>query len=395
MKSKMLVGLLAILPVIAMAASNFDEEVNAELDKMYAQNKTKTAQTPGTAVQVNVNQAPEQNQNVVQAQAQPQKQPTTIIEASPLTESRADRIRKARQETEIQTEQKIVEKLEMSRIEDERRRGEVLFGDRFSQLANQQQQQAAPVVVATPTPAPTPVSVVVAPLPVQEVAPAKREESMDKDSVRAEISAALADLKEKDEKPKDKMYFAGLLGVGDYPDAKNLKGDYAAGFAIGKTFANQMQVEGAFTYSSYKVEQVCSYFLPCGGFVGGMYYPTITKMDQYQGSLTAKYQILSGMLRPVVGAALAYTYRSFTDTQFARYNSDATSTALDLGFVTGADIMLSESFSLGLEYRYFTNVTNQSSSQFQQSFLNPQNPGAKPVERLNYYTLGIVGRTSF
>jgi outer membrane protein W len=392
MKAKLLVGALMILPIIAMAANNFDDEVNSELDKMYAQTKSNSAvnstELPAAAVQVNVNQGQEQAQNQLQMQApaQPQKQPTTVIEASPLTESRADRIRKARQDAEIQTEQKIVEKLEFSRMEDERRRGEVLFGDRFGQLTNANQPQPAPVIVA--------------PVPVQEVAPAPivhapQEDKMDKDAVRAEISAALSDMKPQEEKHEDKMYFAGLLGVGDYPDAKNLKGQYATGFAVGKTFAGHTQIEGAFIYSSYQVEQVCSYFYPCGGFYGGQYYPTITKMDQYQGSLTGKYQAFSGVIRPVIGASVAYTYRSFTDTQFARYNSDATSTALDLGLVTGADFVLSDSFSLGLDFRYYINVTSQSSGQFQRSFLNPQEPGRKPVEQLNYYTLGIVGRTSF
>ena len=186
-----------------------------------------------------------------------------------------------------------------------------------------------------------------------------------------------------------------LLGVADYPDAKNLKGQYAAGFTFGKTFASQMQLEGSFIYSSYQVEQVCSYYNPCGGFVYGQYYPTITQMDQYQGALVGKYQLFTGMLRPVLGAALSYTYRSFTDTQFARYNSDATSQALDVGFVTGADMVISDSFTLGLDFRYFTNVTNQNSSQFQKSFISPNGMSGKPVEKLNYYTLGIVGRTSF
>ncbi|MFN8945586.1 MAG: hypothetical protein ACK5WZ_13300, partial [Pseudobdellovibrionaceae bacterium] len=47
------------------------------------------------------------NNSQQQAAAQVQKQPTTIIEASPLTESNAERIRRARQDAELQTEQKI------------------------------------------------------------------------------------------------------------------------------------------------------------------------------------------------------------------------------------------------------------------------------------------------
>jgi len=364
---------------------------------MYQQTKTKTVSPAPAAVQVNVSQGQDQIQNQIQAQ----KQPTTIIEASPLTESRADRIRKARQDVEVQTEQKIVEKLELSRIEDERRRGEVLFGDRFSQMSNVNTPPPAPVpVYVAPAPAPVvvaPPPVAVVPAPIQEVAAPmpSREEKLDKETVRAEISAALADFKEKEEKPKDRSYMSALLGVADYPDAKNLKGQYAAGFSFGKTFANQMQIEGSLIYSSYQVEQVCSYYKPCGGYVYGQYYPTITQMDQYQASLASKYQIFSGMLRPVIGAAMSYTYRSFTDSQFARYNSDATSQALDIGFVTGADIVISDSFTLGLDYRYYMNVTSQNSSQFQKSFVFPNGVSGKAVEKLNYYTLGIVGRTSF
>ena len=63
MKTKILVGALLIMPMISMAANNFDEEVNAELDKMYQQTKTKNvAPAPAAAVQVNVSQGQDQNQ---------------------------------------------------------------------------------------------------------------------------------------------------------------------------------------------------------------------------------------------------------------------------------------------------------------------------------------------
>lgn len=400
------IAALALLPVAVLAAnSNFDDEVNAELDRMY---KSSVAQSAPPPVQVNVSQNQGQTQD--QGQLQTQKMPVTYVEASPLTESRADKIRKARQDVEIQTEQKIVEKLEMSRIDDERRRAEVLFGDKFNQLsANQTQdtvvvnQQPVANQVVMPaqvqTVAPTPVAVAA---PVQEITiPAQHHEA--------------------EEKIKNKSYFSANLGVSDYPEAANLRGKYSAGFAFGMLFSGKVAVEGSYSYGSYQVEQVCSPYTGagCSGgqygpYSGGMYgspyspygpqtsygagnyYPTITQMDQHQAALTAKYLLMHGYtFRPVVGASMAYTYRSFTDTQFSRYNSDATSYALDLGFVTGAELELSQDFAIGLDYKYFMNLTNQTNSNFQKSFVFPTEPHRKPVEAMSYYTLGILGRISF
>ena len=59
-------------------------------------------------------------------------QPTTYVEASPLVESRAEQMRKQRQQAELNTEQRIVEKLEQSRLEDEKDRAARLFGGKFT-----------------------------------------------------------------------------------------------------------------------------------------------------------------------------------------------------------------------------------------------------------------------
>jgi hypothetical protein len=393
MKYINVLAVLAVLPVMALAANGFDDEVNAELDRMYDASSKSTGQKATgspSAVQVNVTNSAEQTQVAQQAQ----KQPTTVIEASPLTESRADKIRKARQEVEVQTENKIVEKLEMSRIEDERRRSEILFGDKFNQMNGGVSPQPAAPVVVVPAPTPVPAPVVLAPVPVQEVAPvvvAPEEPKLSREDVRNEVSAALADMKEKEKKPEDKWYMGALLGVGEYPDASNVKGSYALGFSTGKKFKDRLLVEGSFMYGSYDVKQA----------YGGSYYygytsylPRITTMDQYQGALTAKVQMGDAIIRPVIGATMAYTYRSFTDKQFSTYNSNATSDAVDVGAVAGLDLELSEGFTLGLDLRYMMNLTSKTSSDFQRSTVY-QNPNQSPIEKFNYYTLGLIGRTTF
>src|SRR6185312_2601845 len=229
-----ILAVMALMPVAVMAQTNLDSEVNAELEKMYKEQATATqaqaasansgVQTqaavsaapavqaapaaPAVVVAAPVAAAPAVQPTVVQTQtvvapatatvsAAPAAQaavsapsavvqPTTVIEASPLTESGAEKLRKARQEAELYTEQNIVQKLEQSRLEDEKKRADVLFGDKFNQLNNQQNAQAAPAVVA-------------APVAVQQVAAPAADNKVDKEQIRNEVNAALADLKPKEE----------------------------------------------------------------------------------------------------------------------------------------------------------------------------------------------------
>lgn len=435
MKNSMrILALTALLPVAVFAqtaAGKLDAEVNSELDKMYSeQNAAKSAApavttgSAGTNVQVNIQAQPTAasssqatqsataGQEQGQAQVQVVKQPTTVIEASPLTESKAEQIRKARQDAELATEQTIVEKLEQSRMEDEKRRAEVLFGDKFNSLnsatqvngnnnqvtttttvVEQQQAVVAPVEVAPVAPVAAP-SVVAAPVVVETKAEVK-EEKLDREAIRGEVSAALAEMKEKsgEDKAKGKAYIGTMLGVGDYPDAINVRGQYAVGVSIGKEFSERLVVEGSFLYSNYQVEQAQ------GGCYVGPYgqqcYPRITDMNQYSGSGLLKYQILGGTFRPVIGGLASYTYRTFTDSQFGFSDAEATSHALDVGLMTGADVMLTQSFSLGIDFRYMWNLTNRVDNGFQQSFVQPALQSSSPIEELNYYTLSVSGRFAF
>lgn len=425
-----ILAVMALMPVAVMAQTNLDAEVNAELEKMYKEQATATqvqaasansgvqtqaAQTaaPATASAVVVPSAPVAQASAPTAVAQPATvvqtqtvvapataavsaapavaaapaaavQPTTVIEASPLTESGAEKLRKARQEAELYTEQNIVQKLEQSRLEDEKKRADVLFGDKFNQLNAQQNAQATPAVVA----APVAVQQVVAPVATPE---AKQE--VDREQIRSEVSAALADMKPKEEeKPKGQNYIGVLGGGGSYPDAKNVRGQYAAGVALGRKFDQHLVLEGTFMYSNYQVDQ--SMNSGCYMDFSGNCYPRITNMNQYAGQALVKYQLFSGTFHPEIGAVGAYTYRTFSDTQFSMSSSSASSNALDAGVMTGASMELTDKFSVGLDFRYMWNLTYKTSglqTSFQQSFMN----SSSPIETMNYYTVNVVGRMAF
>jgi hypothetical protein len=418
MKTFALIAFAAALPIAALAQSNysFDDEVNAELNKMYEQSAAPASKSsaPSPQVQVNVQASQQasaaqtntqgaattatQSAPALQAQAPVaqapaalvapapaiQKQPTTLVEASPLQESRAEQLRKARQDAEIQTEQKIVEKLETSRLEDEKRRSEALFGDKFNQLQN---KEAA-------APAPQTVPVVV---PEQVVAPAPVKAELDKEAVRNEVRASLSEMKDEEakKKPAAKTFFSGLVGMGDYPDVKNVRGKYSVGFSVGQKYNDHLLLEGSFIYSQFDVEQQFG-----GGYfwtgVGYEYFPRITEMNQYQGSAVLKYQILGGMLRPVFGGAAAYTYRTFTDSQLGYGGNDAQSHSVDVGLVTGADLEVSETFTIGLDIRYMWNLTSRTNnSGLQRSFSQTVYGSDTAIEKLNYMNIGVVGRATF
>lgn len=401
---------LSIAPTFAIAQS-LESDVDAELDQMYSGASSAQAASPTTAPSAGIaNSAPvsgqpiyilnqatptsNANANAQLQQSQVQKQPTTVIEASPLTESRAEQIRRARQDAEMATEQRIVEKLEQSRMEDERKRANVLFGDKFDNM-NNQQQQVAPVQQVQP------IIVQQAPAPVQQVEEPKENT---RDIVREEITAALKAEEEAAIDPVESKYIAGLLGVGDYPDTSLVKGNYALGVAVGSKFDNFV-IEGTFLYSNYTVEgqgyyaggcaQGCGYGYGYGGYganQGGYFIPDTVDVRQYTGSLAAKVQLFSGIVKPVFGGVVAYSYRQFSWNNITGIQNDTTASshAIDLGGLVGADLEFSPKYAIGLDFRYMWNLSSR---------INGGNTwmsnNSNQIEKLQYYVMSIAGKVNF
>jgi outer membrane protein with beta-barrel domain len=394
---------LSIVPNLSLAqAGNFDAEVDQELDQMYAHKQAAvatvnpaptTAAVGGTAAQGSqpiyiLNQAtPTSNANAQAAQVQ--KQPVAVIESTPLVESKAEQMRKSRQDAEVQTEQKIVEKLEASRLDDERRRADVLFGNKFDQLqgASTQIKAENSNVTVQQAQAQTPVVVQAAPV----VTPLEPKENI-RDVVREELASSKNSLKleEVAPAPAEVRYFSGIVGIGDYPDVKNVRGNYAFGAAFGTKY-DALILEGSFLYSNYTVEKIdCN----CVS-----YFPTLVDTNQYQAAVSAKYQLMGGMVRPVLGGLVAYSYRKYNWNSlpnFYPYNNYGTSSdshAIDLGVTAGVDLELSKKFALGFEYRYMFNLSSRVDNQ--SIIAGPQSQYGTPLEKLSYYTLALAAKVNF
>ncbi len=395
---------LSIVPNLSLAqAGNFDAEVDQELDQMYANKQAAVATNPapttaavgGAAAQGSqpiyiLNQATPTSTATAQS-AQVQKQPVAVIESTPLVESKAEMMRKSRQDAEVQTEQKIVEKLEASRLDDEKRRADVLFGNKFDQLQGASTQIKAEnsnvTVSQGQVQAQTPVVVQAAPV----VTPVEPKENI-RDVVREELAASKNSLKleEVAPAPTEVRYFSGIVGIGDYPDVKNVRGNYSFGAAFGTKY-DSLLVEGSFLYSNYTVEKLdCN----CVSF-----FPTLVDTNQYQAAVSAKYQLLDGMVRPVLGGLIAYSYRKYNWNSlpnYAPYNNYGTSSdshAIDLGVTAGVDLELSKKFALGFEYRYMFNLSSRVDNQ--SIIAASQNQYGTPLEKLSYYTMAIAAKVNF
>lgn len=319
-----------------------------------------------------------------------QEQPTTLIEASSLKESKADQLRKSRQDMEVQTEQKIVEKLEEARIQDEKARADRLFG------ATLVAPLAAPTPAPTPTPAPqiapppaAPQAALMPPIVVVEKAESKVEEAEEPATIK-EDAKKVVETPKVDQEQKASYFVGGLVGISQYPDVNNVRGTGSGGFTIGTITPEGWVAEGTFMFSTYDLEVVSpmSYSNP---------YPPFKAVTQSHFSVGAKYLFLSGKLRPSAGILGSYSYRKYTNKQYGYINSDnAATNALDVGVSAGVDLMLTKNFSLGLDFKYLANVAYNTNSSYQQSFVYPQfsQPGT-PLEKLDYYTLTLAGKVIF
>lgn len=389
-------AVLAALSVSTVAyaqgtsSAELDQEVEAELGRIAAP----AAQKSSAVV----------TQTIVVPQPAPiaeaQKQPVTVVEATPLSASSADSMRKSRQEEEMKTESKIVEKLESSRLEDEKRRADVLFGDKF-QVLEQKKAAPAPVVVeaAPVVVAPAPAPVVVAQpqvAPSSQVAPQviiEDKNSLSRDDVREEVRAALDEDKESTLTGNafESKYMAVTAGMISYPTlTESIRSGYSLGAAIGTNIDN-LAVEVGFNYGQ---SEMWAYYPVNYG-----YYNSVAefRMNQYQGYLASKFQLMNGMIRPNIGGILSYTYRTYVTNSIAMDDGGrwvpegtqfGTSNAVDLGLTAGLDFSVSKSISLGADLKYMLfNVMNSANGN--------RSPGYKTAERENYFIFGAAARFNF
>ena len=348
-----------------------------------------------------------------------QEAPTTVVQENPVKVSVSETIRKERTGAEAATEDGIVVTLEKARMEDEIRRRErfnLALAPAVQPIQIQQSQNTATSVVIAPgagsvvsnanaTSQQTQVQkveeeevVVVAPRPskrkkvVIEDETREDEHSEYRTEVRAAIeSSRLAPIN------MTSYYIAGLVGTANYNTA-NIRSKLSSGFSLGMVTPERFVFEGSFMYGQSEIDNIA------GANANGLTYD----IAQYNFSAAAKYQILPGKLRPTVGAIASYTRRSYSVASASSYSGgcgycgtqsggDLGSTnALDAGLEAGLDLALTNSFSIGADFRYLWNIATQDSNNSgYRTQANPNYRNVPVVEELTYYIASVSAKFTF
>lgn len=328
------------------------------------------------------------DQTATQAQQQAVQQPVTVVEAAPVVESKAEVLRKTRQDAEVQTEQKIVEKLEDSRLQEERQRADRLFGNKMD--------APAAAVVAAPAPAPAApiLAPVAAPVIVQEKPAQPAQVTIEKVEIiqptaKAEKLEPVAESKMETKaetlvESRSRYYVSGLAGNINY-SASNVKSNYGLGVAVGTIIDDKWAVELSYFYSNHNIDDL---------WQQTVYH----KLDQSDISGAAKYYFLSGKLKPYAGGSVTYINRKYTDRVYQyyypgnNYSTTESTSAINAGVLGGVDFALSDSFMLGAGADYSFNVMNVNS--FNERAYNLPS-GSQELEKMSYWTIKVTGKFVF
>lgn len=391
MKFNTLVAMIAIISMAGQANAQSD----GTLRRVIADNETVNTEAAGES---------QTKQGVIilnttTVTPAPVQQPATVVEAAPAVESKAESLRKARVGAEVSTEQKIVEKLEESRLKEEQERADRLFGNKFeapAAAASAPAAQAQPTVVVPAEKAQaTQVTIEKVEIvqPAQSQLPPPEIQSVKEvDAPKAEGKSSLALSEEAKAPVKERqIYVSGSLGGVNY-DASNVKGNFGGGFAIGMLMDERVAVEASFLYSNH--------------FIDTFWNPQIYReLDQYDVGINAKYYLLTTRLQPYIGAGASYITRQYKQRIISTNVINGTTTvangpqedqteAINLNLMVGADFVATENFRIGGGLDYSTNIMNRNEFEFANYYSQlPEN--TKALEEIDFWTLKVTATLTF
>jgi hypothetical protein len=302
------------------------------------------------------------------APAQQYYNATAEVQATPLVNSKAQSLRRARESLEVETEQKIVEKLEESRIRDEQRRSERIFGNKLDNLqdddpAEEPKKKEPEVIYVERAPEPAPAVV-----PMEQESIIAQEVTISQ-SITPEPLAAPA-----------RAFIVADVGAAEYPDIINIQGKIASGVGLGVELPNRFVVEGRFRYSNYDLEKLSDQ----GESLG------FRDVRQYNFGVGLNYKLLDTTFTPKVGTSLNYVTRSISEDVGKIVHDTTHSTGIDLGLMAGIDMDINQGFSMGLDFNYFTNLSTRREGE---SLIKPS--ATSHMEDFDYYILTLSGKFYF
>lgn len=284
------------------------------------------------------------------------------------------KLRKERFKRERGTESTLLDRLELSRIEDEQERADRLFGDRFSR-PNEKVEVS-----------PKAQKVIIIEDAHKEVSAATQLESRYKSTSSAGYNNNAT-----------RVYGGVNLGQLSY-NHEYVETDTAFGATIGVQTLGNIALEANFLYSESQLQNYT---------FKGLF--SDYDVEQWSIMFAAKYQKAMGKFSPFAGVLLGYTNRDYSDSRnynnFGGFNNnfDESTASFDYGLTVGADFRVSKSFSVGVDYKYiasfshdFDDQDDQYKSLRQNNFRRFNNNNKlEPLEDISYSLLSVTAKATF
>ncbi len=263
-------------------------------------------------------------------------QPVVRVMGTPISTTYAVELKKSRQEAELQTEQKIVEKLESSRLRDEQERLNKLFKDKSTSVS----------VAAVTQPKAT---IVVADNKV-----------VDSSEIYTEVVTPFR------EKSTDRIYVSIQGGQSSNltKAIENVQSYGSFGISLGSYDDSGLILESSFLYSRHEINKRYKNLYRNNEHNYGE--PNVTDVHQLTGVISLSYTPSSSRFRPYIGPAIAYNYWIYsanvdsvstcTGINFQYCDNQVKADSIDLGLNIGMDFNLSPKASIG--FNMLVNVLN-------------------------------------
>ena len=269
-------------------------------------------------------------------------QPVVNVVDSPINKTHAVELKKSRQSAELETEQKIVEKLESSRLRDEQERFNRLFGGKSKTVVAQVSTLEVPTTNLH-------ASTVITP-------------KQDHDS---------------------NVYFGLLAGqiTNLSQQVVNLNSFGSFGISVGSKYAGGLIAETKLYYSAHQVTPVDTVFQNAL-FNYNSYFSS--NVQQLTGVFSLMYSPMNGRLQPYAGISTAYNLWSYQHNntfnmmnfnchisyQFCA-NGFYRTNSIDVGLNIGADIKLNNKVDIGMNLLMnVLNVYNNHSAMYNNYYFN-------------------------
>jgi outer membrane protein W len=281
--------------------------------------------------------------------------------------TKADAIKKVRQEAEQKNDSKIVEKLEKTRLDEEKQLADKIDTTNLKQDAAKEQ---APQTVQVQ---------IIQPKQEQSVVNLPKDDKKD-----AQKDEAAKDEKKEDPNA-DKWYVGAGIGGLQYTSG-NVTTKSSYGFQVGTIIEDRLILEGSLGITALNMNSYT-------------YYPLYQNVNQYDLAIAAKYILSnSGRFHPYVGADGDYIMRTYTNRndydQYSMYSQDTSQTtnAFDVGLLVGVDFSLTKQFLIGAEAKYNFNVYAQQDNAASNGYFYN---GVRPLEETSFTSFLISAKFLF